>query len=112
MKPKFENYISGCFSKDKHARAEFHADLESYKTRQSEAVNKVYQLLKNRQINPSGNFDSAGRFYAKNADLISVRSPSRNYRYSQMTACRTKKYVQKVAEKFEIDNADILISFV
>ena len=33
-------------------------------------INEVYKLLKNRTINPDGTFDSAGRFYLKNNDLI------------------------------------------
>ena len=63
-------------------------------------INDVYSALKNREIHPSGKFDSAGRWYAKHDDLINVRWPSRAFPYSQMTACRTKKYVKKVAEKF------------
>lgn len=66
-------------------------------------------MLKNREIHPSGNFDKQGRFYAENADLIDVRTPSRDYPYSQMTACRTLKYVKKVAEKFNCSNINDLI---
>ena len=65
-----------------------------------EIINTVYQQLKNRQLHPSGEFDKAGRFYATNDDLINVRTPSRSWPFSEMVACRTKKYVKKVAEKF------------
>jgi len=67
---------------------------------EKQVIEAVYKKLKNREINPAGSFDSAGRFYALNEDLINVRAPSRAFPYSQMTACRTKKYVTKVAEKF------------
>ena len=65
-----------------------------------EAIQEVYQQLKSREIHPSGEFDKSGRWYSANQDLISVRSPSRSWPYSEMTACRTKKYVGKVWEKF------------
>ena len=68
------------------------------------AINEVYDLLKNRIINPRGTFDRAGRFYLENGDLINVRQPSRYYPYSQMMAGRTLKYVKAVAKKFECDN--------
>jgi hypothetical protein len=64
------------------------------------AIKKVYTELKEREIHPSGSFDQQGRWYAKNQDLISVRSPSREYPFSEMTACRTLKYVKRVAEKY------------
>ena len=66
-----------------------------------EAIQEVYQQLKSREIHPSGEFDSGGRRYSANQDLISVRTPSRAWPYSEMNACRTKKYVGKVWEKFE-----------
>ena len=68
---------------------------------QKEIITTVYTMLKEREIHPSGTFDKAGRFYAEHDDLISVRTPSRAYPYSHMTACRTRKYVKKVCEKFE-----------
>ena len=64
------------------------------------AIKAVFGMLKNRDINPTGTFDDAGRWYAENDDLIDVRSPSRSYPYPEMVACRTKKYVTAVAEKF------------
>ena len=63
-------------------------------------IKEVHQRLKDRSIHPSGTFDNAGRWYSDNADLINVRSPSRSWPYSQMCACRTKKYVAAVANKF------------
>lgn len=54
-----------------------------------EIINEVYAQLKNREIHPSGTFDSAGRFHAANFDLISVRAPSRAWPFSHMVACRT-----------------------
>jgi hypothetical protein len=60
----------------------------------------VYVLLRSRTIHPSGNFDSKGRWYSSNNDLIDVRQPSKAYPYSQMTACRTLKYVKAVAKKY------------
>lgn len=73
-----------------------------------EIINEVYQELKNRDIHPTGEFDKAGRFYAEHDDLINVRSPTRSWPFSQMQACRTKKYVKAVAEKFNCKNADEL----
>lgn len=68
------------------------------------AINEVYQLLKNRVINPAGTFDNAGRFWLDNRDLINVREPSRAWPYSQMMAGRTLKYVKAVAKKFNCEN--------
>jgi len=58
----------------------------------------IYTLLKNRDINPTGTFDKQGRWYAHNSHLISVRRPSASYPYSEMTACRTLKYVRAVID--------------
>ncbi len=68
------------------------------------AINEVYELLKNRVINPAGTFDNAGRFWLDNRDLINVREPSRAWPYSQMMAGRTLKYVKAVAKKFNCEN--------
>ena len=78
----------------------------------NEIINTVYQDLKDRKIHPSGKWDNGGRFYAKHADLISVRSPSRAYPLSEMAACRTKKYVAKVAGKFGCDTIETLLANV
>jgi len=75
-------------------------------------VEEIYQALKNREINPSGTFDKGGRFYAENSDCINVREPSRRWPYSEMVACRTKKYVKKVAEKFHCETKEQLRNVV
>ena len=59
-------------------------------------INEVFRQLKEREINPTGTFDRAGRWYAHNSEFISARPPSRAYPYSEMGACRTKKYVTKI----------------
>jgi len=71
-------------------------------------INAVYQDLKNRNIHPKGEFDNAGRFYAEHQDLINVREPSRKFPFSQMAACRSKKYVTKVCEKYNCLTVDDL----
>ena len=74
-----------------------------------EMINSVYQDLKDRKIHPSGTFDNGGRFYATNDDLIRVREPSRRFPYSQLNACRTKKYVTKCWHEFECETIEDLI---
>lgn len=59
----------------------------------------VYELLKSREINPSGTFGKQGRWYAHRPHLINVRRPSASYPYSEMTACRTLKYVNAVLDE-------------
>ena len=78
----------------------------------NEIIRSVYEKLKNREIHPSGKFDNGGRWYADNADLICVRNPSRAYPYSEMSACRTLKYVRKVAEKYNCKTEKQLIEMV
>ena len=68
----------------------------------------IYSELKERMIHPSGTFDKGGRWYAENGDLISCRSPSRSWPYSEMTACRTRKYVTAVQEKFSCKTVEEL----
>lgn len=75
-------------------------------------IKEVYKMLKNREINPSGSFDSGGRWYANNKELINVRTPSRAWPYSEMVACRTLKYVKAVQAKFNCDNLNSLIAVV
>lgn len=67
---------------------------------QKEIIEIVYKKLQDRDIHPTGRFDSARRFYLDQGDLINVRAPSRAWPMSQMLAGRTKKYVKKVCEKF------------
>lgn len=66
----------------------------------NDAIEAVYQKLKSRGIHPTGIFNEQGRWRAANGDLIYVRTPSVRYPYSEMNACRTKKYVLKVAAKY------------
>jgi len=77
-----------------------------------EAIKNVYQQLKDRKIDPSGSFDNGGRWYAEHKDLINVRTPSRRWPYSELTACRTLKYVKAVAEKFGCDTEEELLKRV
>lgn len=37
------------------------------------AIIEVFKMLQDRRINPAGEFDKQGRFYAKNSNLISVQ---------------------------------------
>lgn len=61
-------------------------------------VADVWQQLKDREVNPSGHFDSAGRFYSDFDGLSEgVRSPSRAHPYSEMVACRTEIYAMACA---------------
>lgn len=77
-----------------------------------EILKEVYQLLQDREIHPSGRFDNGGRFYAVHVDLINVRSPSRKWPFSHMTACRTLKYVKAVNEKFKPKTKEELIKLL
>lgn len=76
------------------------------------AIKTVYTMLKDRDIHPSGSFDKRGRFYAENSELINVRSPSAAWPFSEMIACRTRKYVKAVAEKFNCATVNDLIAHV
>lgn len=73
-------------------------------------MKKVYEMLKNREIHPEGEFDKMGRFYLEDYDLVDVRSPSVKYPYSQMNAARTSKFVKAMAEKYKVQNIEQLIS--
>ena len=74
----------------------------------NEFIKECYQQLKNRNINPAGTFDSKGRWFSNNADLLNVREPSKAWPYSQMSACRTLKYVKKVASVFNCTSLEEL----
>lgn len=78
----------------------------------NEDIKEVYFMLKERIIHPAGQFDKGGRWWAEHDDLISTREPSRAWPYSQMTACRTLKYVKAVAEKFKPTTKEELIKLV
>lgn len=73
-----------------------------------EMINQIYHELKERMIHPTGKFDSGGRWFAENSELINVRSPSRAYPWSEMTACRSKKYVKACFEKFKCKKVEDL----
>ena len=75
-------------------------------------IQKVYLLLKSRAVHPSGKFDGAGRWHASNSEIVNVRSPSRAYPYSEMTHCRTKKYVKNVQEHFECRTLSELLAAI
>ncbi|MDP8042512.1 hypothetical protein QJU11_09945 [Pasteurella atlantica] len=73
-------------------------------------IKTVYYLLKQREIHPKGSFDDFGRFFLKDAELVNVRKPSRQYNLSQMNAGRTLKFVKATAEKYDCQNIEELLS--
>lgn len=75
-------------------------------------IYEVYRQLKDREINPAGTFDSAGRFFAEHAELINVRKPSRKWPYSQMIAARTLKYVKAVVDKYQPKSLEELLKII
>lgn len=70
----------------------------------AEEIKSVYLKLKERDENPRGAFDSAGRFYIQDPDITDVRLPSTKYPYSQMNAARTAKFVKALAHKYRCQN--------
>ncbi|OPH35178.1 hypothetical protein [Moraxella atlantae] len=76
----------------------------------SAELKQVYEMLKNRQLHPAGEFDNAGRFYLEDYELVDVRAPSAKYPFSQMNAGRTSKFVKAMAEKYKVQTLDQLIS--
>ncbi|MHA2811590.1 hypothetical protein ACRZ5S_04420 [Vibrio scophthalmi] len=80
--------------------------------RQKNIVNKVYEMLQDSDIYPSGSFGTANRFYADNSHLISCRSPSRSFPYSELNACRTKKYVAKVMQYYNCKSVKTLLKYI
>ena len=70
----------------------------------------VYEMLKERQLHPTGEFDKMGRFYLEDYELVDVRSPSAKYPYSQMNAGRTSKFIKAMAEKYKVQSKDELIA--
>lgn len=67
-----------------------------------EEIQAVYEAVRDRRIDPEGKFDNGGRWYPSDEEDCGVsrviRSPSRSWPYSYLTACRTRKHVQAVAE--------------
>ena len=89
------------------------AELRTLPENIQDQIITVWNKLKNREIHPSGSFDNTGRFYAENQELVEdVRSPSRAYPYSEMKACRTKKYVLRCALFYDTKTLDKLIKVV
>ena len=75
-------------------------------------IKEVYLMLKYKEINPSGYFDQGGRWFSHNQNLINVREPSRAWPYSQLTACRSLKYVKKIADINGTQSIEELIKLV
>jgi len=75
-----------------------------------EEIKEVYIKLKERKENPKGTFDSQGRFYLRDSELVNVRSPSTKYPYSQMNAGRTAAFVKAIAEKYKCQTLEELES--
>lgn len=73
-------------------------------------LNQVYEMLKNRELHPAGEFDKRGFFYLEDYELVDVRAPSVKYPYSQMKAGKTSKFVKALAQKYKPQNFDDLIS--
>lgn len=63
---------------------------------------KAYSDMKDRLTHPKGIFDSANRFYIaeKHPCCAGIRSPSRNYPYSQMTHARS---LEHIAHDFSVE---------
>jgi len=76
------------------------------------AIQLVFRMLQDRKIHPSGTFDKQHRFYAENDDLINVRTPSAAWPFTEMIACRSRKYVTAVAEKFGCKTVKTLLRHV
>jgi hypothetical protein len=62
-------------------------------------VKGIYEARRDRQVNPEGHFDGAGRWYPSDSENAAgnltsrLRSPSRAWPYSYMTGARTRKHV-------------------
>lgn len=63
-----------------------------------------YLDRQSRKSHPSGSFDNGGRWYPSQEEkkdcCEGLRSPSRSYKWSYMTHCRTAKHV---ANLFSVD---------
>ena len=80
------------------------AKIENQKTAIDAA--HVYNRLKDRGMNPAGEFDSGGRFYLRKkcACCVGIRKPSRTYPYSEMVHGRSAVHV---ASSWGVDAADV-----
>ena len=67
-----------------------------------EMAREVYEARADRRVHPEGTFDSAGRWYPSDDEdhgmSWTIRSPSRNWPYSYMTACRTLRHCVTLVE--------------
>jgi len=65
-------------------------------------INEIYQSRKNRESHPDGIFDNGDRWYPSTKERQNccdfIRAPSRNYPYSLMSYCRTKKHIKNLVE--------------
>lgn len=84
-----------------------HSEVESTLT--DDETKEVWRMLKDRHLNPKGEFDKQGRFYLKDSELVNVRTPSARYPYSQMTAGRSSKFVKAVAQKYNCKSKEELL---
>jgi len=72
--------------------------------KKTQITNALFLLAKNREVNPAGTFDNAGRWYPEDifyAHMSSVRSPSRAYPYAYMLHCRTKKFIRNLVSAYD-----------
>ncbi|PMM06842.1 hypothetical protein BCT63_05790 [Vibrio kanaloae] len=100
--------ISDYIEEDSRFESKKYTPFSKMTNKQKNIVNTVFQELKDRDLNPSGEFDNQGRWYADNRHLINCRTPSRSFPYSEMQACRAKKYVAKVLEFYGCKSAKTL----
>lgn len=64
----------------------------------------VFLELLLRRRNPSGTFDRYGQWHATNSSLIVVQPLCLIDTWAEMRACRTRKYVTRVAYAFCCSN--------
>lgn len=66
-------------------------------------IEDLYQARKLRLVHPGGTFNGGGRWYPSTKEdcgvSASVRSPSRAWPYSYMTACRSRRHCMALAEQ-------------
>ena len=75
-------------------------NAETYMGKKVDDAAREWENRKQRNTNPEGTFDNAGRWYPDDDErqecCDSVRGPSRSYPYSYMTHCRTAAHVAAV----------------
>jgi len=74
------------------------------------AINNVYHDLRDRNANPAGYFDKAGRFYLSDdvRQCSYCRAPSRAYPYSEMKEGRSRSFLMRVWIANNIENEEQL----